>query len=811
MEGNLQNIGKFLAHLIVCDYHIHSEQISILNEFLEKFDIEPSRELVFNIIEGKSEENVETVIEKLSEIDQKEKEILVQNSAAIIGFNCHLSRYEVNLIELLCEKAGLDSEIFFDETQKIIYMAEEAKKENYVQERYLDNLDELSMKVRKFFSYGAKREYLESKLEQNKMSGPEYGQAIQEANEVAKEDIEQVEGNLDHIESVLKSAKTSLEEKINYKFDKETEVSQEEIELRNFLSEIFENIGHHTDQNLEEIEDVLDKKRRSTKHFTIALLGRTKSGKSTLHYVMTGEGKKFIGKGAERTTRYNRVYEWENLQIIDTPGIGAAEAEGRTDEEIALSVVDTADVICYVVTTDSVQEVEFNFLSKIRDANKPVFVLLNAKDNLQSPPPKYKKFLKNPLNWYNREDEQNISGTLKRIKRGIDSYYDGNSATIVPVHLMAEQLAMEVDNKTEKESLEAGSRMNVFFNEIRENVVELGRLRKSQTLLDNTSNKLRKMKGEVEAQIDKAHQLAEDLDNKKLELEQKISRRSKTELNYFQKQLSSIIENEKGRALEFARDNHGLGKKELKKEWQKQEEEIKSEIEKHLEGAVQRLSNDIEEDVEEILDDIDINANKENSSNFTNIDTFNTKRLISSLGAVIGTVGGGLLLYSNPVGWTVLGIGALATLVAGLFKSKEEKRQKAINEIKNKIDKNLDELEKEFRENAKETFNQIKEELSTKIGKNINEISAKYEESAEILEPYSTSLSNAIKNLDAQLGARALEFGLKRPLIQSFKENGWPQVTRYPGEVLEIYGDFEIPKSEQERIEKALKEKVQIH
>ncbi len=99
-------------------------------------------------------------------------------------------------------------------------------------------------------------------------------------------------------------------------------------------------------------------------YFTVSFLGRTKVGKTTLHTVLTGEGEENIGGGKQRTTRYNRVYQWNNLRLIDTPGIGAAEADGRTDEEIAKSVIGESDIICIVVSDDSVQEYVFDLAKK---------------------------------------------------------------------------------------------------------------------------------------------------------------------------------------------------------------------------------------------------------------------------------------------------------------------------------------------------------------------------------------------------------------------------------------------------------------
>lgn len=82
-----------------------------------------------------------------------------------------------------------------------------------------------------------------------------------------------------------------------------------------------------------------------------------------------------IGVGKQRTTRFNRVYEWKNIRIIDTPGIGAPG--GKSDEEIAESIIEESDVICYVVTNDSIQETEFNKLAFEKGYRWKMMLLIN--------------------------------------------------------------------------------------------------------------------------------------------------------------------------------------------------------------------------------------------------------------------------------------------------------------------------------------------------------------------------------------------------------------------------------------------------
>ena len=123
-------------------------------------------------------------------------------------------------------------------------------------------------------------------------------------------------------------------------------------------------------------------KELASKNFSIALMGRTKAGKSTLHSVMCDEGEEFIGKGRQRTTRFNRVFTWNGLKIIDTPGIGAGEIEGEKDTEIAYKTISQADIICYVVADDSITEEILKMLDEIAMFHKPLIVVLNHKDDI---------------------------------------------------------------------------------------------------------------------------------------------------------------------------------------------------------------------------------------------------------------------------------------------------------------------------------------------------------------------------------------------------------------------------------------------
>jgi Fe2+ transport system protein B len=205
-------------------------------------------------------------------------------------------------------------------------------------------------------------------------------------------------------------------------------------------------------------------------------MGKTKAGKSTLHAIITGEGWNAIGVGKQRTTRLNRVYEWKNIRIIDTPGIGAPG--GQSDEEIARSVIDESDVICYVVTNDSIQETEFQFMKLLKEKAKPLIILLNVKYNLRDPR-RLEHFLKKPDKLFAMDGNSGFKGHIDRIRRYAQQHYANDYFAIVPVMLLAAQMSCEPEHQEIKNKLFKASRIQDFLDSIRESLIKHGAIRRN--------------------------------------------------------------------------------------------------------------------------------------------------------------------------------------------------------------------------------------------------------------------------------------------------------------------------------------------
>ena len=275
------------------------------------------------------------------------------------------------------------------------------------------------------------------------LGGLGYSASIAQITEDAEKDLARVTRIIDDLNSMLNEEYNHLASiKPSSK-----KVSKEVLKIEEIIQVIRGNFNEIIDNSLTSNKEVLDKKRRNIRYFTVAFMGRTKAGKSTLHKVITQQENDDIGVGKLRTTRYNRSWYWNKLRIVDTPGIGAPG--GEADTEIAKSIIDEADVICYVVTSDSIQETEFDFFSTIKERNKPLYIILNVKSNLNQAI-RLKRFIANPVDWRLGDGPQSIKGHIERIHDKLDGKYNMDAVRIIPIHLLAAQIALsgEQDSKT---------------------------------------------------------------------------------------------------------------------------------------------------------------------------------------------------------------------------------------------------------------------------------------------------------------------------------------------------------------------------
>ena len=121
----------------------------------------------------------------------------------------------------------------------------------------------------------------------------------------------------------------------------------------------------------------------------VSLIGRPNTGKSTLINALVGY-KIAITSNKAQTTRNNiqGIYNDEDTQIVfvDTPGIHKPKHKlGQRLNDEAYFSIDDVDIILFLVDVTAPFGKGDNFvLERIKEANKPVFLILNKVDKINN-------------------------------------------------------------------------------------------------------------------------------------------------------------------------------------------------------------------------------------------------------------------------------------------------------------------------------------------------------------------------------------------------------------------------------------------
>ena len=590
------------------------------------------------------------------------------------------------------------------------------------------------------------------------LGGLGYSASIAQITEDAEKDLARVTRIIDDLNSMLNEEYNHLATiKPSSK-----KVSKEVLKIEQIIQGIRGSFNEIIDNSLTSNREVLDKKRRNIRYFTIAFMGRTKAGKSTLHKVITQQENDDIGVGKLRTTRYNRSWYWNKLRIVDTPGIGAPG--GEADTEIAKSIIDEADVVCYVVTSDSIQETEFDFFSTIKERNKPLYIILNVKSNLNQAI-RLKRFIANPDDWRLGDGPQSIKGHIERIHDKLDGKYNMDAVRIIPIHLLAAQIALsgEQDSKTSKILFDA-SNISEFTNSVKKEVQLSGSLKKSLSVIDGTSYQINTIWHKIYADLKSLKEGNEVLKKKQA----KNYTFFKNELTQVEQYLKTIFQGTRddlhNRASAFASEHYD--DEDAGKAWSK--DMVVKSINKRLEQQIQERFNDLNEkiksELEEMIMDMRISLATNNiGSNVSGESVTNTRFAAKVFVSVISTA----LFVWNPLGWsmavlTVVGI--IGSFLTSLFTSKSEKIRKAIENLREQlcdsidsgIDKNLKQVLENTRKSINDTYKSIDSVLKA-YTKNADDIITDMDRLVKQVQ----DKENAINSL---VSLRILDFVGKNPV-----------------------------------------------
>jgi len=692
-------VALVASHIIKADNTVDNEELKILYDFSNELNgIEND---IIPILNGDTTTHpLEELLNDLQEFSEKEKVEAFTFFLRIIYSDGYYHDKEKEILNLIRKSVSISDNVFSLIEEKVSteidkYSFKESNWKDTFSKKYYGFLSSITLNGNKKFVQKHK-DFL--------LGGPDFDEKIKDIAKMASSDLDFSQKRINTSTGRLIQLIQELEEQS----EKIYKAKKQDIELKNFLNNIQTSIKEGAQKQLEENLEILNKKRRSIDYFSVAFLGRTKAGKSTLHSIITNDEDDDIGIGKLRTTRSNRTYTWENLRIIDTPGIGAPG--GEIDTKIAESIIDEVDLICYVVTNDAIQDTEFKFLAKLKARNKPIIILLNVKEDIEKPK-RLNLFLKNPKKWIERKDHKNIQGHIDRINEYLNKYYGNCYYRVYPVMLLAAKMSFKDEYVEHKKVLFDSSNIDSFLKGVKEAVFDNGHLRKSQNIIDGCNYELYTINNGLLSQLSIIEGITKRL---KADLASFKNFLTKEKPEY-KKRLYGLIDKTLNEMTIFAKDfainNYTLNEKELGKQWEKDigQRNFITGLDNSLKREFEKINDEIKDEIKELAENFSLHISNLNFR-IESSSTFNTQKTFAIGGPVVGAIGTALLtfgLVSNPIGWTIIGIGVAAGLIQGIFTSKQKKIEKAQKKIEESILAQISEQEQIFKNEVANSLNDL--------------------------------------------------------------------------------------------------------
>lgn len=542
----------------------------------------------------------------------------------------------------------------------------------------------------------------------------EYVEAIDRCRKIANADYREV----------LPVCQCIIEKGINFLNIVDIELERFDVDFKPEIKQGIKKFATEFEKNIVEKADEynaqLNRKATTLEDFTIALIGETKAGKTTLRSVLTGEGYDGIGAGKQRTTRVNHVYEWNNIRIIDTPGISAGSDFENKDKEIAKKAITESDLICYVTVTDGKFGETKEFITDILKSNKPVHILINYKNNLFDEF-NYEDFINDPTEWCRQDGKNAISGYFEPIKRIAVQNNVESLLSCSYVFLLAAWLSENENYEKDSKILMGNSGLEEFLAKIKIVVTEQGSFLRSKTIIDDTIAICESWRETIAKRLKPVTTLKNDLQSNRKGTEAQLKKAQDRFSETVKTEVRSAYEwlAEEG-TVEFLDKNFGCDKKELSSRWKTYCEEIKfaERLTNKLRRAYNEYSDKAKDILSDVLDDVqfDVKIAVKEITVKQKLDV-PLKEVTGILGSVLALAGtiAMIVANTNPVGWILTSVGGILTAVSSLFKSKKDRQEKIKKNLYNKFNesvmkdynKNKDQIQKDLNKSAQDLYDKV--------------------------------------------------------------------------------------------------------
>lgn len=683
-----------LGHLIKSNQQVHDFQYTIISDYLNTKRLDDALQFVRNVI-----------FETDDSVALEESFRYFREESSAIRNELYMLMVIVSRVDGFFDK---DEGRFFE--QFAHFCGDYSKVENKAT-RQAGRLRKLLKKENSKYRSGRRSNANDNLF---RISQKEYLHTISECRKIATEDFQMIkpicEDTITSAETMLNRIQTIIASMAN---------SPTEQDMAVVLSAFAKKISDVILPAAKAYRLKINQKEAAVEDFTIVLVGRTKAGKSTLKTVLTGSGKDEIGKGKQRTTLVNYIYEWNSLRIIDTPGIDAGSDAEQVDKGVAEKALAEADVVCYLTPCDGVPKKTIEFIDEIVKSNKPVLVLLNYKQNIRDEDD-LEDFLDEPDEWRSDKGKNSIMGYFAPIRNAAETSGFSKMVSCYPVFLLAALMADEGKYSEYAKVLRDASGIDEFLASLKIIVVEQGTFLRSKTIIDDSIGNCNSWLNDFRTSQSTIVNQLEHLRDTQAETFKKIDQAQERFLANSEK----VIRQEfKVLATQYAKrfaETHYTQKKDLDKAWSDYcnligfEQRIKNAIDIELTDfskALCDIFDDLAVDMGEAIRDTDMSMKTP-----LHMDLFPAREVTRFVGSALGIAGTIVLIVANtnPIGWVLTGASVVVGIVSSFFKKKADREKAAQDKLYTKL---KEEIEKQCEKTVASFVKVAKKETGTLVEK----------------------------------------------------------------------------------------------
>ena len=563
-----------------------------------------------------------------------------------------------------------------------------------------------------------------------------------------------------------------------------------------------ENISEAHQTSLREIQ--ANRERLGT--FNITLFGRTMTGKSTLMEILTRGNGGSIGKGAQRTTREVREYEWNGLRILDVPGVAAFD--GAPDEETAYGAAHQADLIAFLISDDAPQETEAEHLARLRGLGVPILGICNVKMSVESRV-QVKRFIRDQEKMF---DQERLNRIVDQFNQLADNHGAGQHVEFKHAHLRSRFLAGLEEYRNQQTELEDASRFGDIEDHICNEIFENGRFHRRRNFLESVSRasfNTWKTMLEAAGTAYKLHDRIGDHVRETGTWRKQFRRNANSRIQKLVDETIGRLRNEVTVFVEQNCENPQIATRWKQKVEQaginRRVQELQRELQQQTVRKVKTLTEEMDQELELLSPELEIpDVTAGRFSNYRRIWDRGTLGISSALGIAAAAAIVTFPPLAPPLGIAAAVVGVIGTILRGLFGNKDKKRREAISRISPELYRSLDQLESSIRTGFRKWLNEslMEQQVNRTIGQ-LEGAAVSTGEAARFFRTQAGSLNQRQLQLNRSLLENALEKVNENTALPNHAV-----VARVPGQLMVIRTIGPIEEETVQKIQSLLQEEI---